>query len=981
MADNRTSGSQWQIMLPNGRIIGPYTTSVILKMLSDNSLSGEEKIRKIGANPKWIPFSKSIEFYDKLMELALTDKREKKTKEPLVDVMAQETILERPSAIINKARAEIEEHQADTGKTTSKDADKTQVIDQEPKTTAVTHLVTHHNSLMSNKTVKLEIGPTEPQALSSVEVETSKNQGEVVDLAPIKDLEREIQEEGKSKKIIGLFILCASLLLIYLSFDFFTDSSGSLRLVAPSYGKGTPLSPEEAGKIFQQGLFLYQKDGFEFYQEAQFLFVKLIEAQGSNLRARAFLCLTYRELWPYVTQDSKDQETFTNLVKSTKAMDPTGEFGVTCEISRLMAFGKVNEARGIIDYFLEQTANSNNPIFIALKAEVLGRSLEYSNAILFLDTAQKISPNWARLYSLKGQYEILDGQKEPALKSFRDAIKINPKHKIAFLNIGIIEYRFQKNLEAAIEALTTGFQISSRAPRSLEVKGYKTLAQIFKEKRDFDRAKSYIEMAYALQPRDQEIKNLLIELGGDAGTSKINMNTSELVYLGDQYVNLGDCLAAQAEYKAAFEIDPKNSIAALKAGKCLWQLAQPSEAIEWLKKAIRADPKLIEGYVLLADFYSQRYDFNAASEILAVAARKNPNNSEVFKGYGIIEFRRNNLKAALGYLNRSLKVFDNDESVLILIAKANAGLGNFDQAQNFAIRALEIDPTNAEAMVVYGKNLVQYKGASAGLNYLNEQIKKFAYTIELRLGLAEVYLELERYSEAERIYGQIVDFNPKSRKGWIGLGKSYQAQLRYSDSIRAFIEAGILDVSDAEPLFLLGRLYLDINQIDKAISHFEKAIKANPNFPNLYYQIGRAALMKGDLKLALEYALKERQKNPNIVESYLLAAEVYDINQEYQLCASEYQKALKLVPQGANIHVKMARCYRLAGAIDIAENMLNVAASIESGLPEIYREQGAIFESKMDFRAAVTSYEKYLMLSPNAKDKRQVERKILQLQK
>jgi len=979
-----SNGSQWQVMLANGRVIGPFSTALILKMLRDNSLSGEEKIRKIGGNQEWTPFSSKVEFYDTLLELAIEGAHEKPQKqEPIIDVIAQETIIQKPPIPLSengeKEGNVIKEilTQLDT------DSEKTKtVIPDEPSITATIPAALLPREEKIEKTIQVEIGSKHTPNRNTVPViQIANNSGDVIDLNNVEEMEKDLVPKRDIKKYYYFVAVLALVLLSYQLIDGLSENTKELRLLRPRYGQGSQLSSDDIEKLIQQGVFLYQRDDFSSYLEAQAIFVRVLESQSNKMTARGMLCLTQRELWPYVKQDSRDQETFFSLVRSTKALDPIGEFGAACEVSRLLAIGKISEARGIVDYYLSQPEISNNPIFIAFKAEILGRSLEYSNAILFVDTAQKRWPNWVKLYSLKAQYELLDGQAEAARNTFSNVIKMNDKHKTAYLNIGIIEYRFLKNSDAALEYLKTGIGLNSKAPRSLEVKSYQTLAKIFKDRREIDKAKKYIETAYALQSGDPEIKAMFNELGGDSKVSKTNHKQNELIYLGDQYVNLGDCLAAQAEYKAAFELDPKNAVAAMKAGKCLWELAQPHEAIEWLKKAIKADPSLVEASVTLADYYSLRFDFAMATEVLGRAAKKNPNHAEILKGYGLIEYRRNNLKAAIGYFKRSLKIFDNNEHILVLLAKASAGLGNFDEAQNYAIRALEIDPTNADAMVVYGKNLVQHMGVSAGINYLNEQIKKFAYTIELRVALAEVYLDLERYAEAERIYNQIVEYNPKSKKGWIGLGKCYQAQLKMTDAIKAFIEASILDVSDAEPLFLLGKLYLEMDKIDKALNHFEKAIRANPNYPSLYYYSGRAALRKGDLKIALEFAMKERQKNPNLAESYLLAAEVYDINQEYQLCSAEYQKALKLRPMGAEIYVKMARCYRLAGEVDIAENMLNVAASIESGHPDIYREQGAIFEQKLDFRAAIVAYEKYLMLSPNAKDKQMVERKILELQK
>jgi tetratricopeptide (TPR) repeat protein len=1074
MVDDLQGLSQWQVMLSNGRVLGPFSTSIVLKMLKDQSLSGEEKIKKAGSQNSWVSFVNTTEFYETLMEMALED-RPVKNPGLMLEVLSQETVIEKPPKHLafpktddfKKGESPKKEKNFDEDVTrklqspekmkvfdedvtrrlpSSKDskdfqpqAIKIQVHqgahnhDSDAEETQVlvlveTKLEKHSSSSQYRESSELlekthisqqsesshglqnfhSLGSQDSQGLQDfrntsglqdvqdfsgvpgISLSGSPNSQEfqdafVLNLDPVETIEKELLKKSsvKAHKIKAVVLLSLSLILGTYFFEELHSPSSleSFHLLQPRYGQGQKLNPQEIQSFVDQGIGLFQKDSVNLYQEAQSFFVKVLESDTNHLQARAFLCLIYRELWPFVIQDPQDQETFSNLVKSTKALNPVGEFGLTCEVSKLLASGKVQEARGVVDHYLSESGNIENPVFISFKAEILARNLEYANAILFIDTAQKIWPSWVKLQSLRGQFELSEGRAEAALESFKATIGQNPHHKVGYLNKGLIEYQYLKDQQEAMSSLSRGLEIKSLAPKTLEAKGAYFLALILRDQRELEKAKVYIEKAYSLQPRDSEIKSLYLELGGSIGDIKLSVKQSELIHLGDQYVALGDYLAAQAEYKAAFELDSKNSIAAMKAGKCLWDLSQPHEAIEWLKKAIKATPKMLEASVLLADYYSQRFDFASALEVLAKAAQFNPNNADIFKGYGTVEYRRQNLKSALYYFNRSLKLFDHDPEVLVLLAQSYGGLSQFDEAQNHILRALEIDPTNVEAMIVYAKNLAQHKGAQSGLHYLNDQIKKFSYTIELRLALGDIYLELERYSEAERVYTQILDYNPKMKKGWIGLGLSYQAQLKYWDAGKAFVEAAVLDVFDAEPLYLLGRLYIDSNQWDKALSYFQKAVKINSFYPNLHYHSGRAALLKGDLKVALEYAFLERQKNPNVAESYLLAADVYDLNQEYQMCADEYQKAIKLRSQGVGIYVKMARCYRLAGAVDIAENMLNVAASMESGYPEIYREQGAIFESQKDYIAASVAYEKYLILSPNAKDKELVESKILEIKK
>ena len=73
-------------------------------------------------------------------------------------------------------------------------------------------------------------------------------------------------------------------------------------------------------------------------------------------------------------------------------------------------------------------------------------------------------------------------------------------------------------------------------------------------------------------------------------------------------------------------------------------------------------------------------------------------------------------------------------------------------------------------------------------------------------------------------------------------------------------------------------------------------------------------------------------------------------------------------------------CYRLAGALDSALSLLKQARSIESGLAEIYREQGAIFQLKSQFEAAKVSYNQYLLLAPNAVDKKEIKEKLASME-
>jgi regulator of sirC expression with transglutaminase-like and TPR domain len=72
----------------------------------------------------------------------------------------------------------------------------------------------------------------------------------------------------------------------------------------------------------------------------------------------------------------------------------------------------------------------------------------------------------------------------------------------------------------------------------------------------------------------------------------------------------------------------------------------------------------------------------------------------------------------------------------------------------------------------------------------------------------------------------------------------------------------------------------------------------------------------------------------------------------------------------------MARCYRLSGNLDAAVSMINQAGTQESGNPEVWKEQGAIYEMKQENIKAIEAYSQYLVLVPNAVDREQIQMRI-----
>lgn len=938
------SKKRWIIRDAAGRIDGPFSTEKILYKIGRGELSGEESVARY-PDGRWIPISQDPDFYDKLLDvLASEGQNEDPGSTKILDFTQRpgpEDYISPDEAATVAIPRSLEGDEGTESGTSDGDVKPSMAADQP-----------HQPGRRRKKRPKdIELVDSRPQYLKAV---------------------------IKRARIPLIIIVLTIIAVAFLLED--SQQGDRIHLIAPQKGKEQLPAQELSGRS-RQGLAAFLTDTLNGYLRAQNDFVYIVEHNSKDAGTMGLLCMTYLQLWPYAHQDSRDNRVITGMVQLTATVDPGGINASTCRGVDLIVRGRIQEAKGLVESVLDTRVSSREPptTFYYLKGYLLAMGGDHATAIGYLQSAQQLDPRWLLPYVAEAQSLMNLNRASEAAKRLNHVLKANPSHSIARIELGLLEYKNFNHIEAGERLLTQGLGPED-APRLLLSKGYFGLAEIALKRNDTRRALEFAQRAYSMNSANTTAKNLIVQLGGVEKLKRTKVKGQQLIFEGDQFFREGDCHAAQAHYKAAFEENPKNATAAMKAAKCLWQLSFTTEAMDWLNKAVKADPNLMEPYITLADYQAQRFNFVAAARVLESARRMNPKSYEVFRGFALVEMKRNNAKGAIQFAKRALQIYENDVETLIILSQASIALRDYKMAFNYAAKAIEIDVNHRQAQAVYAKALAGLQGVDVGIDYLLKLVNSYPLVGEYRLELGRMLLADERYSQAEEVFRQIVRLEEKPKEAYIELAKVMRIQNRNGEALDLLLKAAVLDPSDAEPLFTAGTIYLDLNQPDKALDQFRRVQTINKLYPLVHYQLGRAALLMNDPKAALGHTEAEARINPNLADTYLLAAEAHSKMHQYSLCAREYQKAIKLRPQEAAIYVRLAQCYRKAGTLDAAISMLNVAATKESGLADIYKEQGVIYELKGDVVHAIESYNQYFVLDPDAPDRTQIEARISALQ-
>jgi tetratricopeptide (TPR) repeat protein len=925
---------RWIIRNASGQIDGPFTTEKILYKIGRGEFLGDESIAHY-PDGKWIPISQDPQFYDKLLEVLAENQREDGDQETRVLEFTRpqgETVAPPPPA---DGEAETSPNEGQGG---------------------------------------------DPRVVP-IERQRSKRKRRKLEDIELVDTRKQVWKEVLRRAKMPVMLVASGVALASVLYVTTVPNEERIHLIGPQKGV-TQSAPETLKGRIRQGVGEFLGDTYDGYIRSENDFVYVVEHNNKNAEVMALLCMTYLELWPYAHQDSADTKVIGMLVQMSSGVDPAGMHSATCRAVDLIVRARFQEAKSLVEAMLDARANESTPpiIFYYLKGSLLEGINDHQAAIGYLQSAEKLWPQWMLPYVTEGQALTKIEKYGDAANLFRRVLKVNPNHTVARIELGLLEYKYFNHYDIAEQYLSQGLD-NEGAPRSTLSRGYFGLAEIALKRGEQKKALKFAQKAFSLNSSNTTAKNLIVQLGGVEKLKDTKVKGQQLLFEGDQFSREGDCHAAQAHYKAAFEQDPRNAYAALKAAQCLWKLSFSTEAMEWLNRAIRADPKLMEAYVTLADYQAQRYNFLAAARTLDAARNVNPKSHEVFRGFAMVELKRGNAQGAINFGKQALQLYENDVETQILLAQASLALKDYKMAYNYAAKAVEIDVNHRKAQIVYAEALAGLQGVDVGVDYYLKLVNNYPLVTEYRLALGKMLLADERYQQAEEIFRQIIKLDEKPKEADIELAKVLRAQGSQGEALDLLLKAAVLDPADAEPLYLAGTIYLDLKKPMEASVQFKRVLTINKSFPLVHYQLGRAALMMNDAHEALNQTDAEKRQNPNLADAYLLAADAHSLMGQYSNCASEYQKAIKLRPQQAYIYVKNAQCYRKSGNLDAASAMLNVASIKESGLADIYKEQGAIYEMKGDFNHAIEAYNQYFVLDPDAPDKSQIEERITSLQR
>ncbi len=235
--------------------------------------------------------------------------------------------------------------------------------------------------------------------------------------------------------------------------------------------------------------------------------------------------------------------------------------------------------------------------------------------------------------------------------------------------------------------------------------------------------------------------------------------------------------------------------------------------------------------------------------------------------------------------------------------------------------------------------------------------------------LALVYEQADQLETAEGVLRRALDLNPTNALAAYEFGKLMEDRGEYAIAEAAFNQAISANPNYLEAYLALGQMYNhELNQPDKAIAAYQKAIEVGGNDARNYEDLGRAFLEIGEYAQAAKALERSVSLNPNVPEAQHALAQAYLEQGRYEQ-ARERERAAQARFAGdiyLPAQIGIAESFRRQGRFDEAIAAFNTVLDTDPNSAEAYVGLGRTAADQRDWQAAIGYYNRAIALDPTA---------------
>jgi len=284
-------------------------------------------------------------------------------------------------------------------------------------------------------------------------------------------------------------------------------------------------------------------------------------------------------------------------------------------------------------------------------------------------------------------------------------------------------------------------------------------------------------------------------------------------------------------------------------------------------------------------------------------------------------------------IDEALRLDPQDASVRYALVVLYRGRGRVSEAIEELRRIVAVQPRDDDAHRLLGQLLAETGHEAEGVDELRKAIAIRPNYWGHHYGLAQALYAAGRYPDAIGVAKRITELQPDNAWGYQLLGACYHALNQIETAVSQYQKAA--DLGNGNAYSNLGAIYASQGKVGEAERCYKEAIKRLPTAPkhhnlgDLYASLGRKQEAEEQYRRAAVLANEQLRARPRDVAVLTTLAMVEAKLSRFSEADSHIKQAIAVAPENADVRVSEAIVHGRAGRIE--EALAALAKALDRG--------------------------------------------------
>jgi tetratricopeptide (TPR) repeat protein len=528
---------------------------------------------------------------------------------------------------------------------------------------------------------------------------------------------------------------------------------------------------------------------------------------------------------------------------------------------------------------------------------------DYSKAELVLNRALKLNPDSPEtLYALARAYS-LENRPVDALDLLVRAHKLAPQNTDVILLLARVSMS-QNYFEDAIPLLESGLKIAPERGDLLAALG-----------------ESYF-MAGKTETAIEQFKKLVAQ----------NPSAGSYAFLGLSYRHLGRFDEARKYFEEGLKKDPHNASCLFNLGFIEERQGNNIKAEQLFQQALHSNPNYFEALLELANLRIADKRFQEAVELLRRYVKASPQPGPGYYKLAMAERSLHQLDAAQRDLNVFQTLSKNPSTGpypyqnLFDYLDNRASLtpqGRAEQDLNLLIEQIQKHPDQPQDLYLLAETYLKLGKRDEALQAIVQLDQMSSSDFRTQTGIGVLLARYRLYDEAIQHFRAAAKADPDSDDVKFDLVDAYFRKGLYKDALDAAGQVSAQEQHDDAYLALLGDIHAHLGDNARASDIFRDAIKRNPDNDQYYLSLTLLQLRANDVAGADKTLQQGLARIPGSGKILWGLGIVSVLKGDTRLAADRLERAVDLLPEWPGSYSTLGVFYYQTGQISKAREALN----------------------------------------------------------